>query len=314
MDFVLRIPDVSVFAGPMYLAFIGLEVWLVRSGKVHGRYDAKDALTSIAMGAGYAITTFLWGALGFGIVVAAYQVRIFTFDLSVWSFLLCFVIDDMRFYWLHRLSHRSRWFWAYHVAHHSSEHFNLSTALRQPWTFALTGYVVWWAPLAFIGFHPALIAFCAAVNLIFQFFLHTEAVGRLHPWFEAVFNTPSHHRVHHAANARYLDANYGGTLIVWDRLFGTFVPEIEREAPRYGLVKNIATFNPVRVAFDEYVGIARDMAAPRLTPRERIAYVFAPPGWSHDGSRLSSDSLKRAHLAAHPDDAGTPGFASAVAP
>jgi sterol desaturase/sphingolipid hydroxylase (fatty acid hydroxylase superfamily) len=308
MEFVLKSPDISVFAGPMYLAFIALEAWLVRSGRVRGRYDMKDALTSIAMGAGYAATTFLWGALGFGIVLAAYRARVHTFDLSIGSFLLCFVIDDMRFYWLHRLSHRSRWFWAYHVAHHSSEHFNLSTALRQPWTFALTGYVIWWAPLAFIGFHPSLIVFCAALNLIFQFFLHTEAVGKLHPWFEYVFNTPSHHRVHHAANARYLDANYGGTLIVWDRLFGTFVSETAIEPPHYGLVKNITTFNPIHVALDEYLNIGRDVIAPGLRASQRVAYLFAPPGWSHDGSRVGSDALKRAYIAAHSEDGGTPGF------
>jgi hypothetical protein len=116
--------------------------------------------------------------------------------------------------------------------------------------------------------------------------------------------------VHHAANARYLDANYGGTLIVWDRVFGTFVSELEREPPCYGLVKNISTFNPVRIALDEYVSIGRDVVSPGLPWRARLAYLFAPPGWSHDGSRLGSDALKRAHLAVHPQDAGTPGFIS----
>jgi sterol desaturase/sphingolipid hydroxylase (fatty acid hydroxylase superfamily) len=193
--------------------------------------------------------------------------------------------------------------------HHSSEYYNLSTALRQPWTGTITGLVLLAIPLAWLGFHPALIAFCASLNLFYQFFLHTEAVRRLPVWIEFVFNTPSHHRVHHARNPRYLDANYAGTLIIWDRLFGTFVPELDRDPPAYGLVKNVDSFNPVTVALGEYAGIAKDAISSTASFADRIRYVFAPPGFSHDGSRQDSHAIKHAFLAAHPEERGSEGLA-----
>jgi hypothetical protein len=180
--------------------------------------------------------------------------------------------------------------------------------LRQPWTGQITGLVLLAVPLAYLGFHPALIAFCASLNLVYQFFLHTESIRRLPRWFEAVFNTPSHHRVHHARNPRYLDANYAGTLIIWDRLFGTFVPELDRDRPEFGLVKNIGTYNPITVALGEYAGIARDVVQPRLSLKERFSYLFAQPGYSHDNSRRDSHMIKADFLRDHPDEAGSDGL------
>ena len=164
------------------------------------------------------------------------------------------------------------------------------------------------APLVLLGFHPAVIVFVFGFNLVWQFWIHTETIGKLPRWFEFVFNTPSHHRVHHATNPRYLDANYAGALIIWDRMFGTFVEELEEDRPRYGIVKNIGTFNPVKVAFHEYVGIARDVFSPGLTLRQRLGYLFMPPGWSHDGSRQTSESLKADYVRRHPGEAGKPGL------
>jgi sterol desaturase/sphingolipid hydroxylase (fatty acid hydroxylase superfamily) len=241
-------------------------------------------------------------------VAWTYENRIATVGFAWWAFILCFVLDDLRFYWGHRIQHRSRWFWAAHVVHHSSQYYNFSTALRQPWTGQLTGLFVLALPLAYLGFHPALIVFCASLNLFYQFFLHTESVGRLHPLIEAVFNTPSHHRVHHAKNPRYLDANYAGTLIVWDRLFGTFVPELDRDKPVFGLVKDIETYKPFAVALGEYWGIARDAAGARRSLVDRLLYVFAPPGWCHDRSRKSSHEIKADYLKAHPEETGTEGL------
>jgi hypothetical protein len=146
------------------------------------------------------------------------------------------------------------------------------------------------------------------LNLVYQFFIHTEAVGRLHPWIEAVMNTPSHHRVHHARNPRYLDANYAGTLIVWDKLFGTFVPELDRDPPQFGLVKNLGTFNPLRIALHEWVSILSDATQRGLNWTQRLLYAFAPPGWSHDSSRDDSHAIKRAFVRRHPDQAGTVGL------
>ena len=164
------------------------------------------------------------------------------------------------------------------------------------------------APRIVLGFHPAMVLFCGGLNLIYQFWIHTEAIGKMPRWFEAVMNTPSHHRVHHGRNARYLDANYAGVFIVWDRLFGTFVPEQAEEKVDYGLVQNLGTFNPLRVAFHEWVALFRDALQPGLRLRERLAYAFGPPGWSHDGSRDTTEQIKAKHLARFPAEQGTPGF------
>ena len=149
-------------------------------------------------------------------------------------------------------------------------------------------------PLVRIGFDPLMVIFCGALNAVYQFFLHTDTVEKLPRWVEAVFNTPSHHRVHHGKNPQYLDANYAGTLFIWDRRFGTFVAEDPSDRPRYGLGKDFDTFNPFRIFIHEYWGILKDIVRPRLSFRQRLLYVIAPPGWSHDGSRQSSRDIKRA--------------------
>ena len=146
-----------------------------------------------------------------------------------------------------------------------------------------------------------------SISLLYQFWIHTEAIDKMPRWFEAVMNTPSHHRVHHGSNPLYLDRNHAGILIIWDKLFGTFVPE-GAEKPDYGLVRNIGTFNPIRVAFHEWQGIWKDATQPGLTLRQRLMYCVAPPGWSHDGSRDTSETIKAKHLERHPEDRGTPGF------
>ncbi|MEQ1754227.1 MAG: sterol desaturase family protein [Micropepsaceae bacterium] len=308
LPFILTLPRLHELAAPLYLALLVLEFMIVRRGSALGHFRREDTHTSLIMGIGSVVGALLLGTAGVGVVLWTYEHRIATLGFEWWVFLLCFVIDDFRFYWGHRISHRSRWFWAAHVVHHSSVYYNLSTALRQPWTGTVTGLVVLAVPMTYFGFHPALIAFCASLNLFYQFFLHTEAVRRLPNWVEAVFNTPSHHRVHHARNPRYLDANYAGTLIIWDRLFGTFVPELDRDPPQFGLVRNIETFNPVSVALGEYWSILKDVFASRVTLSDRVRYVFAPPGFSHDGSRKSSLTLKREFLDSHPAERGSEGL------
>jgi len=280
----------------------------VQRSLVRGHFKREDTHTSLIMGIGSIVGAMVMGTLGGSLLLWAWEHRIATIGFAWWAFVLCFVLDDLRFYWGHRISHRSRWFWAAHVVHHSSEYYNLSTALRQPWTGTITGLVVTAIPLAWLGFHPALIGFCASLNLFYQFFLHTEAVRRLPSWFEYVFNTPSHHRVHHARNPRYLDANYGGTLIIWDRLFGSFVPELDRDPPVFGLVKNVDSFNPVKVALGEYAGIFGDAVTGAGSLADRFRYIFAPPGFSHDGSRQDSHDIKRAFLVAHPQERGSEGL------
>ncbi|SLN22041.1 Fatty acid hydroxylase superfamily protein [Roseivivax jejudonensis] len=303
-------PDVVSWAVPVFIALILIElVWIVTQRR-GGRYETRDALTSLVMGAGNVASGIVLGFVAYGFFMALWAITPLDLGTSVWVVALCFVLDDLRYYWVHRFGHRIRWVWASHVNHHSSQHYNLTTALRQTWTGTFTFMMVVRAPLILLGFHPAMVLFCGGLNLIYQFWIHTEAIGRLPRWFEAVMNTPSHHRVHHGRNPRYLDANYAGVFIVWDRLFGTFVPECDDERVDYGLVRNLGTFNPIRVAFHEWVAIFRDVTQPGLTARQRLMYAVAPPGWSHDGSRETSDMIKARHATGTPNShagAGIPG-------
>lgn len=288
----LSYPDIVTLAVPFFILAMLVEILAVRFRGARGRFETRDTLTSLLMGAGNVIAGLLFGFVAWGFFTWLWQFRLWDLGTAWWVVALCFVLDDLRYYWYHRIAHTCRWVWAEHVNHHSSQHYNLSTALRQSWTGVLTGMMVLRAPLILLGFHPAMVLFSGGLNLIYQFWIHTEAIDRMPRWFEAVFNTPSHHRVHHGRNPEYLDANYAGTLIVWDRLFGTFVPEDRNNPPEYGLVRNIATWNPIRVAFHEWAALARDALRPGLTLRQRLGYAFAPPGWSHDGSRMTSDQLK----------------------
>lgn len=184
---------------------------------------------------------------------------------------------DFIYYWNHRFMHETRWLWAIHVVHHSSEHYNLSTALRQP-VLDVFGMFVPYGALALLGFRPDVIETARGVNLLYQYWIHTETIGKLGP-VEEVFNTASHHRVHHGSNKQYLDRNHGSILILWDRLFGTF--EREDEPVRYGLTKNIDTYNPLKIATHEHADILRDVAASE-TWKDRLSFVFRGPGWAYE--------------------------------
>jgi len=301
----MEFPDVIAWAVPAFAALVFAEIIIARiTGK--GRFDARDSAASLIMGFGSELAPLLGGAAVVGAVfVAAYEYRLTEIPNTWWAVALCFVIDDFRYYWWHRISHERRWFWASHVVHHSSQHYNLTTALRQTWTGQIIGQVLFKTPLVFIGFHPAMVLFVGAINLIYQFWIHTELIKRMGP-FEWVFNTPSHHRVHHATNPRYLDANYAGTLIIWDRMFGTFISESDDENPRYGIVKNLGTFNPLVISFHEWIGIAKDVIGAKSWA-ERWGYLFGPPGWSPDGSRLTSAMIKDRWARIHAKNASDQG-------
>lgn len=282
--------DPVTLATPIFILTIILEIVLARLGKARANYEWKDTAVSLGMGLGSTIAGVLLASVTFAASLWAYEHRLFTVPMTaVWAWVVLFLLEDVTYYWFHRLSHERRIWWAAHVNHHSSQHYNLSTALRQTWTGGLAGTWLLWLPLAFLGFSPAMIAIQKGISLVYQYWIHTETIRRMPRWFEAVFNTPSHHRVHHARNARYLDRNYAGILIVWDRMFGTFQPELDEEPCRYGIVKNLGTFNILRVAFHEWVGIAKDIAR---QPRHALGWLFGPPGWSPDGSRETSAMLK----------------------
>lgn len=283
------LPNPVDYAVPAFVLLIIAEMAWARF-KAPEKYEPKDTLTSLLFGFGSTVAGAATGALIFGLSVWLYQFRAITIPFAWWAWIACFVIDDFAYYVFHRTAHRVRWFWASHVNHHSSQHYNLSTALRQTWTGFIAGSFLFRLPLMLIGFHPAMVFFVGGINLIYQFWIHTEAIGRLPRWLEAVMNTPSHHRVHHATNPRYLDANYAGVFIVWDRMFGSFTPEVDDEPIRYGIVKQLGTFNLLWSVFHEWVGIARDLVTAPLGTK--LGYLFGPPGWSHDGSRDTSDTIK----------------------
>ena len=286
----MSLPDPVSYAIPAFVALVLAEMVVARF-KDRRRYEAWDTLTSLSLGLGSTIAGVVSGGLVFALARWVWQFRIFDIGYAWYWFVLCFVLDDLAYYAFHRSAHRVRWFWASHVIHHSSQHYNLSTALRQTWTGFFSLAFLFRLPLFLLGFPPAMVFFVAALNLIYQFWIHTEAIGKCPRWFEAVMNTPSHHRVHHATNARYLDTNYAGVFIVWDKAFGTFEPEREDDRPRYGIVKNLGSFNLIWAAFHEWVGIARDVAAaPGLA--NKIGYIVREPGWSHDGSRDTSATIK----------------------
>lgn len=282
--------DLIQYAIPGFVILLVAEV-IITARQQKDYYDAKDTAGSLAMGIGNVIVGFVGKALVFGAYTLVYQFRFFTVDMTQWwAWIMLFFADDFSYYWFHRISHSSRYFWASHVVHHSSMKYNLGTALRQTWTGNLSGAFVFWIWLPLVGFSPVAIMTMQAISLLYQFWIHTEHINRLPTPIEFIFNTPSHHRVHHGSDLAYLDKNHAGILIIWDRLFGTFEPEQHR--PTYGLVTNINSHNPVRIAFHEWAAIGRDI---RRAGSWRAAwgYVFGPPGWSHDGSRKTTKQLQR---------------------
>jgi sterol desaturase/sphingolipid hydroxylase (fatty acid hydroxylase superfamily) len=286
----VSLPNPINLAIPGFVVLVLAEM-LVAWARDRRRYCPRDTLTSLALGLGSTVAGVLTGGAVFALATAVSRFRLFDIGWDWYWFVLAFVLDDLAYYCFHRSAHRVRWFWASHVVHHSSQHYNLSTALRQTWTGFFSLAFLFRLPLFLLGFPPAMVFFVAGLNLVYQFWIHTEAIGRMPRWFEAVMNTPSHHRAHHATNPRYLDSNYAGVFIVWDRLFGTFVAERDDDRPRYGIVRDLGSFNILWAALHEWIGIARDL---RTAPgwRARAGYLLRPPGWSHDGSRDTSETIR----------------------
>ncbi|MGX1198962.1 sterol desaturase family protein [Parvibaculum sp. MBR-TMA-1.3b-4.2] len=274
---LLAIRDVDQLG--FLLAFLGAELLLTL---IMGRpyYNARDSLCSVTMGLAYAASI----ALSAGIMLAMlFWVQQFAFVQMDWTssaglILAAYVIVDFLFYAYHRVIHEVRLGWAAHVNHHSSQHFNGGTALR-------SSFVEAWIepffliPAVLIGIHPVMAVALVSLNHLYQYWIHTRFIGKLGP-FEWVFNTPSHHRVHHASNVQYCDRNYAGTLIIWDRLFGTF--EREEEEPVFGIRHQLNTWNPIKATFHEWIAIGRDLLRARSL-REVGGYLFQPPGWSPEG-------------------------------
>lgn len=281
---------VTQYAFPVFLVLIGVEaLWYLTIRRKP--YAWRESATSLVIAVGYKLAQFLIPLTAGVLYGLAYEHRLWTVPTDTWWGLgLLFFGVEFSYYWFHRLSHEVRWLWATHSVHHSPQQMNLTAAYRLGWTGILSCNFIFWIPLMVVGFSPIAVLGMFSINLLYQFWLHTETIPKL-KYFEWFFNSPSHHRVHHATNPNYLDRNYGGVVIIFDRLFGTFASEQDHDPCRYGLVKQIDSLNPVRIAFNEWLGILRDMiAAPNL--RARVFYAFGPPGWSHDGSRQTSAMIR----------------------
>lgn len=289
-------PNIILYAIPVFIIAMLLELYVTTKQQLNS-YETKDAFSSIAMGIGNVLIGFASKALVLLALFLVYEhLRIFTIPIVWWSFVLIFFADDLSYYWFHRISHQCRLFWASHVVHHSSQHYNLSTALRQTWSGSFYSFIFWlWLPL--LGFHPAMILLQMSISLLYQFWIHTETIHKMPNWFEAFFNTPSHHRVHHGSNPIYLDRNHAGILIIWDKMFGTFQPELTTEKVNYGLTANINTYNPVKIAFHEWIALFNDTFSGEKSLKDRLRYLLKPPGWKHDGTGKISEDLREEWLA-----------------
>jgi len=262
----------TILAIPFYLVTMALEGFVL--WRRNFAYGIADTAASLSGGVGSLIVRFFWNVLFIWLLKQCYEAGPkFFATLPIWLTWIALVFaDDFAFYWMHRLSHEVRLLWATHVVHHSSQRYHLATALRQSWSAPIIE-TPFWLPLAFVGFHPHMILLQMSLNLIYQYWVHTETIGRL-GFLEYVMNTPSHHRVHHGSNPQYIDKNYGGIFIFWDRLFGTFEPEVEKV--RYGLTKNLTTHNWLKIQIQEFADILRDVVR-YVTWKEKLRRVFASP-------------------------------------
>jgi sterol desaturase/sphingolipid hydroxylase (fatty acid hydroxylase superfamily) len=270
----------SIFArSPGWLAVVlGLVaveiVWRVRSG--HG-YDRRNALTTLGLAAGNIPAAILNGLLVGGVFAVVWKIAPVHLSLGDWkTWAIGFIAVEFAYYWFHHASHRVRWLWATHAVHHSPEEMTLLSSLRLGWTNLLSAGWVFYVPLVLVGFDPRLVVLLLALDLRYQFFLHTEAKISFGP-LEWLLNTPSHHRVHHGRNDAYLDCNYGGVVIVFDRLFGTFRAERAEEPVEFGLKGRQPEPNPIRLAFREWRDLIRDLREARDV-RHALRIALTPPG------------------------------------
>ncbi|MCF1429134.1 MAG: sterol desaturase family protein [Shewanella sp.] len=278
MDILLQHPDwLLLVLAPVFLLAMVLE-WRLgsRGGKlpVSADYQWREVACNIALGGLHQLSDLLFGLLILKFYFTLFDWRLFDIQMNFGYFLLLMLAQDFCYYWFHRASHRIRWFWAAHSVHHSSENMNFSTAFRQSLMYPVAGMWIFWVPLVIIGFPPNWVVLSVLLNLALQFVIHTQWIKDFGP-LDLFLNSPSHHRVHHGRNPQYIDKNYAGVLIIWDRLFGTFVPE--RESVDYGITKPVNSHNPLVVTFSEWRDMLREAMAPGLSWRSRLAAVFAPP-------------------------------------
>jgi len=268
-------PDLLVWAAPVMFFFVIVEYIVSRRLGKHHVYDKRETIGSTLVGLGnVAIGVALKTGL-FAIMVLAYNLVPWRMEFNWWTFIPCYILFAFCSYWAHNISHRMRFLWATHVAHHSGEHYNLTVSFRLSWVQWFK--IIFFLPVPLAGFHPVVVFFVNQIAILFQFWQHTEYIGKLHPWLEYIIATPSNHRVHHGSQPKYINKNYGATFIIWDRIFGTYQPE--DEPVKYGITKNLEhahKHDPIHINFHEYVDMLRDIKKAR-TWREGFFFVFGDP-------------------------------------
>lgn len=274
---------------PIYIIVIGGEI-LYSYFKQRHLYSTKGVLANIYLSAlNFTLDIVLRGVC-LWVLNYFFQFKFFEIEnvIAYWAVLL--LAEDFMYYWLHRIDHYCRFFWAVHVTHHSSEEFNLTVGFRSS-VFQPLYRFIYFIPLALMGFKGIDIMFMYAATQIFGILVHTQTIKKL-GFLEYIIVTPSHHRVHHGSNIQYLDKNMGMLLIIWDKLFGTFQAEDDKDPVKYGLTKNIGTYNPLTMVFHEWKAIFNDLKK-QTSFKNKLMYVFGPPGWSHDGSTKTSTQLRQ---------------------
>ena len=279
---------VLMAATPIFIVAFIVELY-VRKAKGPGhrmwsQFEWREILTNLGLGGSYQVFELLLHIAITGAVINwIYQFRVFDIPVNAWTVVPLFVLMEFCYYWFHRASHRIRWFWSAHVVHHSSETMNMTTAMRQSLLYSVTGWWLFFMPMVLLGVHPGVVFTLYAVNLFYQYFIHTEAIGKLHPWLEFWFNTPSAHRVHHGRNPEYIDRNYGGVLIIFDRMFGTYTEEQDDNPVEYGIVDQIHSHNIITLNFHEFNDMWRDVFAAD-TVKDWIKQLVLPPKWDRPQS------------------------------
>lgn len=274
----MDLPPIILWATPVMVSLVLIE-YFIRVRKMQREYDAKDAFSAALVGIGNLITSAMFKTILFVVVLFFYNLVPWYIPHTWWSYVLCLIAIDFCRYWAHRVAHEQRFWWATHVTHHSSEQYNFSVSFRLSWVQHIK--VIFYLPAVMMGFDPFVFFICNQIEVLYQFWIHTELIKKLPAPIEYIFTTPSHHRVHHATNDKYLDKNYGSTFIIWDRMFGTF--QAEEEQPKYGILKPVKSYNPVWLVFHEWVEIFQDMAKyPSLKSWRRI--LFGSPNLKMDES------------------------------
>jgi sterol desaturase/sphingolipid hydroxylase (fatty acid hydroxylase superfamily) len=269
-------PAYMLLAIPFFFLLMGIE-WLYGYVKKKELYRLNDSVNNLVIGLGQQLWSLVFKGMLLGIYFWIYKNYAFVhIPATWWSFVLCLVVFDFFFYWAHRWGHEMNFFWGAHLVHHQSEEYNLSVALRQAWFHSAIAFVIF-LPIPLMGFDPVIFGAAAIVHTLSQFWIHTKVVGKLHPWFEYWFNTPSHHRVHHAINPKYIDKNHAGLLMIWDRIFGTFKEEESEGEITYGITTQLKSWNPVWANIHYYVEMFQKARTMKFI--DKFKYIFAKPEW-----------------------------------